>query len=433
MLVAGATLVGCGKEAGEVDVVVENEPKIQKEDTMEIKKPKEIEQADTKVEMLEQELVELQEKLEEANKKLADEQSKAQAVKVEKEVEYVYIPKTEYVYLPKTEYVEVIKEVEVPVEVIKEVEKEVIKEVEVIVEVPVEKPSEDIGQDDKEIPQFPTDEDMNTPKPPLDKEPVDQEEPKEEIQKPQQPEVNEPEIETPDIPEAEIPENQEPVTPPAENEPEQPEQPEGDKVQPERPYEPEAGEGEEPEVIPPVEQPETPEQPEQPEVPETPENPQEPQIPAEVLEAIQQAKDYINITGVSRNALFQLLAQAHGYSSDTARYAIETVENEGFVDWHEEAKQAAQEYIDSRVGVSYRNLIEVLQTANQFTDRQAQAAVDAIKGNVNWRVQCLYAAQKYVDTGVTDKFTLNSILRQAEGFLQDEINWAFSQLSIYRK
>lgn len=212
------------------------------------------------------------------------------------------------------------------------------------------------------------------------------------------------------------------------------------EVEPETPKE-EIQKPQEPEVIvPPVVEPEQPQQPQQPEVPEVekpvepevpevPEQPETPEQPVELQEAIQFAKDYINATGVSRNALFQLLAQVHGYSSDTARYAIETVENEGFVDWHEEAKQAAQAYINSGAGISYKNLIQVLQMADQFTSEQAQAAVDAIKGNVNWKVQCVYAAQRYIDAvpGI-DRETVKQTLLYAEQFTQDEINYAIGQL-----
>lgn len=247
--------------------------------------------------------------------------------------------------------------------------------------------------------------------------PAEPEQPKEEIQKPQQPEVNEPEIELP-------------IEPSVPQEPEQPQQPEvNEPVEPEVPEVPE-----QPEVIvPPVVEPEQPQEPQEPEVPEviepeipeTPQVPSQPEIPQEQLQANQEAQTYVDVTAVSEKALLQILTEIHGYSTDVAQKAIASLN----VNWHEEAKQAAQEYIDSRVGISYKNLIQVLQTADQFTSEQAQAAVDAIRNNVNWRVQCLYAARRYLNEAPgTDRETVRGLLLCAEHFTPDEINFASSQI-----
>lgn len=476
MLMAGALLVGCENVEEPVDTVVEQE--VQEEEVVEV--DNQAQEEVEKLQKLQQEAVAMQEEIETLRKALDEERAKAPAVEVKKEVEYVYVPKTEYVYIPKTEYVEVEKEVikEVPVEVIKEVEKEVIKEVEkeVIVEVPVEvekpldkneepkqeAPKEDVGQEDKDIPQFPTEEDMNTPKPPVDKEP---------IQKPQEPEVQIPEIE-------------QPIEPSVPEQPQQPQEPEVEKesfqvfinffdittgeqfvvwhdivsVEEGKPYnvtelvnfemegfvqvriegEPigimghgdvtinvyyEPQQPQQPEVEKPVE-PEVPEVPEQPETPEQPDVPEviEPEIPQELQNAIQVAKSYVRDTHISKQFLVIMLEE-EGFTNEIAQQASDSIT----VDWNKEALDQAESYIHS-CNISKQLLQEMLQT-DYFTDAQVNYAMSNI-GNVDWNSEALAAAKEYVGftfTGYSEKGLAEELLT-VDKFTQAEVDYAMNNI-----
>ena len=97
--------------------------------------------------------------------------------------------------------------------------------------------------------------------------------------------------------------------------------------------------------------------------------------------AVQAAKDYLSFMAFSRKGLIEQLSSQYGdgYSVADATYAVDYLEKNGLVDWNEQAKKSAQEYL-SIMSFSKQGLIEQLTSdyGDGYTKEQAEYAVRAL-------------------------------------------------------
>ncbi len=89
------------------------------------------------------------------------------------------------------------------------------------------------------------------------------------------------------------------------------------------------------------------------------------------LNAIGQAKSYLNYTAFSRQGLIEQL-EYEGYSTEDATFAVDHIE----VDWMEQAAKTAQNYLDY-TSFSRQGLIEQLEFEG-FTNEQAAYGASAV-------------------------------------------------------
>ncbi len=97
--------------------------------------------------------------------------------------------------------------------------------------------------------------------------------------------------------------------------------------------------------------------------------------------AVQSAKDYLEFMAFSRKGLIEQLSSQYGdgYSVADATFAVDYLENNGLVDWNEQAKRSAQQYL-SIMSFSKQGLIDQLTSdyGDGFTKEQAEYAVRAL-------------------------------------------------------
>jgi hypothetical protein len=87
-------------------------------------------------------------------------------------------------------------------------------------------------------------------------------------------------------------------------------------------------------------------------------------------EAVESAESYLDLTGFSRQGLIDQLSSEYGaqFTLDEATGAVDSIE----VDWNEEAVEAAESYLELS-GFSCQGLIDQLSSeyGSQFTVEQA--------------------------------------------------------------
>ncbi len=128
-------------------------------------------------------------------------------------------------------------------------------------------------------------------------------------------------------------------------------------------------------------------------------------------EAVAQCKsdalDYIGFAHYSRFGLYGQLSSpyTHHYPMDVVEEAITQIENEGLVDWNQEAFELATSLIDSWA-YSYDSLVYEMTYCNNgigfgFTLEEATNAVNRLEeeGLVDWNAEALEAAQSYLQYG----------------------------------
>lgn len=97
--------------------------------------------------------------------------------------------------------------------------------------------------------------------------------------------------------------------------------------------------------------------------------------------AYESAKSYVDTLAFSKKGLMKQLTSDYGegYEKKDARFAIKLLQKRGEVNWKEEAVEAAQNYLDTQ-SFSKKGLFEQLTSeyADQFTEKQAQYAVDKV-------------------------------------------------------
>ena len=97
--------------------------------------------------------------------------------------------------------------------------------------------------------------------------------------------------------------------------------------------------------------------------------------------AYNSAKNYLDYMAFSKKGLIQQLSSEYGdgYPKKVAKKAVKVLEKEEKIDWTEEAKEAAENYLNT-MSFSKQGLIQQLESeaGDQFTHEQAVAAVEAV-------------------------------------------------------
>lgn len=149
--------------------------------------------------------------------------------------------------------------------------------------------------------------------------------------------------------------------------------------------------------------------------------------------AIKSAENYLNVTPFSKEGLINQLSSAYGdgYPAEDARFAVEYLEENGEIDWNEQAKASAQNYI-SMSPFSRTGLISQLSSAygDQFTKEQAEYAVDYLEKNnlVDWNEQAAKSAKNYMELGSFSRAGLKEQLTSSygDGFTAEQAEYALS-------
>ena len=91
--------------------------------------------------------------------------------------------------------------------------------------------------------------------------------------------------------------------------------------------------------------------------------------------------NYLNMMAFSREGLIDQLSSEYGdgYDREDAEVAVNAFEEGGLVDWDEEAKEAAQNYLDT-MPFSKDELVQQLESeyGDNFTHEQAVKAVEEV-------------------------------------------------------
>lgn len=91
--------------------------------------------------------------------------------------------------------------------------------------------------------------------------------------------------------------------------------------------------------------------------------------------------NYLDFKGFSKQGLIDQLSSEYGdgYPVDVAEFAVNKIEERGEVDWVEQAKRSAQDYLDFS-DFSKQGLIDQLSSeyGDKYTVEQATEAVEAV-------------------------------------------------------
>ena len=91
--------------------------------------------------------------------------------------------------------------------------------------------------------------------------------------------------------------------------------------------------------------------------------------------------NYLDTMPFSKQGLIDQLSSDYGdgYEKEDAEFAVNAIEKNGEVDWVEQAKKAAEEYLDT-MSFSKDGLIEQLESdyGDQYTHEEAVEAVEAV-------------------------------------------------------
>jgi len=150
-------------------------------------------------------------------------------------------------------------------------------------------------------------------------------------------------------------------------------------------------------------------------------------------EAEKFAKQYLKVMPFSRQGLIDQLSSPYGngFSEEDAIAAVDKMEQDGVVDWNEQAVKYAMRYLDI-MPLSRQSLVKQLssQYGSQFTDEQAEAAVAYLESmkQVDWNVEATEAAENYLK--IYD-FSRKELLEQltsvyGSGFTPEQAEYALN-------
>ncbi|MFI8773995.1 Ltp family lipoprotein [Gordonia sp. NPDC062954] len=109
--------------------------------------------------------------------------------------------------------------------------------------------------------------------------------------------------------------------------------------------------------------------------------PATPSLTSSQRNAVRAGETYLDMMGMSKQGLIRQLSSdaGDGFSVEDATVAVNHIEQQGDVDWNEEAVQAGQTYLDM-MGMSRSGLIQQLTSdaGDQFTLEQATYAADQL-------------------------------------------------------
>ena len=155
------------------------------------------------------------------------------------------------------------------------------------------------------------------------------------------------------------------------------------------------------------------------------------------LNAIKSAKSYLSFSGFSKQGLIDQLSSEYGdqFPVEDAKYAVDFLESIGFVDWKEQAIKSAKSYLDFS-SFSKQGLIDQLSSdyGDKYTKDIAAAAVDYLEQNgmVDWKEQAAKSAKKYLDftsfsrQGLIDQLTSE----YGDKFTLEQAEYGVSQVGL---
>ena len=104
-------------------------------------------------------------------------------------------------------------------------------------------------------------------------------------------------------------------------------------------------------------------------------------LTAEEKNAYKAAQNYLEYMAFSKRGLIDQLSSEYGdnYPAEVAEKAVKVLEKEEKIDWTEQAKKSAQNYLDT-MSFSKQGLIDQLESeyGDKYTHEQAVAAVEAV-------------------------------------------------------
>ena len=147
------------------------------------------------------------------------------------------------------------------------------------------------------------------------------------------------------------------------------------------------------------------------------------------------ARQYLKVMPFSRQGLIDQLSSLHGsgFSVEEATEAVDMLEQDGLVDWNEEAIKYAKRYIDLKP-FSRQGLLRQLSSkyGAQFTDEQSEVAVAYLEENdlVDWNEEAIEAAENYLSVYAFSRQELYGQLTSAYGsaFTVEEAKNALTEL-----
>ena len=153
--------------------------------------------------------------------------------------------------------------------------------------------------------------------------------------------------------------------------------------------------------------------------------------------AVISAKDHLKYSAYSRNELYDSLTSQYGdqYLPEEASFAISYLEENGFVDWKEEANKAAREHLKYSA-YSRQELLDTLTSeyGDQFTEDEAYSAVTYLEENslVDWKEEAVKAAKDHLKYSTYSRQELLDALTSEYGdqFTDEEANNAIDYLEV---
>ncbi len=151
--------------------------------------------------------------------------------------------------------------------------------------------------------------------------------------------------------------------------------------------------------------------------------------------AVREAESYLEFMAFSRQGLVDQLSSPYGsgYTADAAAFAVAFLEENGLVDWNEQAVREAQSYLET-MAFSRNELKDQLSSeyGAQFTTDEAEYAVSYLEENglVDWKEQAVEAAKSYLEfmsfsrQGLIDQLTSE----YGSQFTLEEAEYAADQL-----
>ena len=153
--------------------------------------------------------------------------------------------------------------------------------------------------------------------------------------------------------------------------------------------------------------------------------------------AFESGLGYLEFTAFSREGLIEQLSSSYGegFTEEQAITAVSAIEEYGLVDWNDQAVKSAQSYLDFSA-FSRNGLIDQLSSefGEQFTQEQAEYAVTYLENNglVDWNEQAVKSAQSYLEFS---SFSRQGLIDQlsseyGEQFTQEQAIYAADQIGL---
>ena len=150
-------------------------------------------------------------------------------------------------------------------------------------------------------------------------------------------------------------------------------------------------------------------------------------------EAIQCAQHNLSIINYSKQALIdELTDEYNGFSLSDATTAVQYLEDAGLVDWKQEATEWAQQMLDSS-SFSRAEMTRMLTgEASKYTAEEVEYALSYLEDNnlVDWNEEAKGAAEQYMKFGGYTRESMIDQLMVGDNFLESEAEYATDALGL---